>query len=244
MATALDVISDAFAMLGVYGAGGTASAADVALALQVLNDMLDSWSNESLATFVILETSFPIVPGQQSYTIGPSGANITAARPIRILEDPGTAFVRDTNSNDFAIQVWPRDKWNQIGDKGDTGNIPTVLFYDPRFPLGVLNLWPVPNLSGYTVYFDAYQQFGAFASASAAFSFPPGYKRAVGVNLAVELKPYFLDGTIDPVLIKIAADTKAAIKRSNRRELFAETDDALVARSRAQYNIYSDRFGI
>lgn len=244
MATALDVIVDAFAMLGVYQTGDTITSADQTLGLQVLNDMLDTWSTESLATFCILENNFPTVPGQQSYTIGPSGANITATRPIRILEDPGTAFVRDANNNDYPIEVWPRDKWNTIGSKLVTGNIPEVLFYDPQFPLGVINLFPVPNLSGYTVYFDSYQQLGAFATVGATFAFPPGYKRAMGTNLAVELKPYYVDGNLDPVIIKSANETKAAIKRANRRDVFADTDDALVARSSQGYNVYSDSYGV
>jgi hypothetical protein len=241
--TALDVITDAFLMLGVYGPGDTIATIDQTTGLQVLNDMLDVWSNESLATFCILENNFPVVSGQQSYTIGPSAAQITATRPISILEDPGTVFVRDSNNIDYPMEVYPRDKWNVIGDKFVTGNIPEVLFYDPQFPLGVINLWPIPNLGGYTVYFDSYQQLGAFATVSTAFSFPPGYKRAMGTNLAVELKPYYADGQLDPVIVKSAADTKGSIKRSNRRDVFADTDPSLIANSSQFYNVYSDSYG-
>lgn len=243
MATALDVITDAFAMLGVFEQGATIPSGDQAQGLQVLNDMLDSWSTESLSTFCILEVNFPVVANQQSYTIGPAGANITATRPIGILEDPGTVFVRDSNNIDYPLEVYPRDKWNVIGDKFVTGNIPEVLFYDPQFPLGVINLWPIPNLGGYTLFFDAYQQLGGFASTATAFAFPPGYKRAVGTNLAIALKPYYADGALDPVIVKEAAETKGNIKRSNRRDVFSDTDPALVANSSQFYNIYSDNYG-
>lgn len=243
MTQALDVITDALQLLGVYGAGDTISTADQTLGLQVLNDLLDVWSNESLAAFAILEQTFPVVAGQQAYTIG-SGGNINATRPLRIIEDPGSAFVRDSQNNDYPLEVWPRDRWNQIGDKSDSGNIPQVIFYDPQYPLGVINLWPVPNMGGYTVFFDSYQQLGNFASVSTTFSFPPGYKRALGLNLAISLKPYFADGQLDPIIVQQAAETKGILKRTNRRDIFAQSDEALLNRGyTGDYNIFDDSFG-
>lgn len=241
MATAADVILDALQMLGVYGAGDTVSAADQAIGLSVLNDMLDVWSNESLASFCILEQSVSLITGQQSYTIG-TGGNINATRPLKILEDPGTCFVRDQNGNDYPVAVVPRDEWNLIVDKTVSSNIPDVLFYDPQFPLGVINLWGVPNIGGYTLFFDSYQQLGGFPTAATTFSFPPGYKRAVGTNLAVSLKPYFADGQLDPLILKEAAETKGSIKRTNRREIFAQYDAYITASGNGQYDIYNDSY--
>jgi hypothetical protein len=42
------------------------------------------------------------------------------------------------------MEVVPRDKWNQIGNRSSTitSQIPSVLFYDPQFPLGVINVFP------------------------------------------------------------------------------------------------------
>lgn len=239
MSTALDVITDAFQLLGVYGAGDTIATADQTLALQVLNDTLDVWSNESLAAFCTSTQSFQVVAGQSTYTIG-SGGQINATRPIRLIDGPGACFLRDGNNNDFPIDVVPQDVWNEIGNKTDTSNIPDTLFYDPQYPLGIINLFPVPSLSGYTVFLTSYQQLGDFASVSTPIAFPPGYKRALGLNLAVELKPYFADGQLDPIIIQKAAETKGILKRANRREIFAEFDPELVARGAPSYNIYRD----
>lgn len=242
MATALDVITDALQMLGVYGSGDTISSSDQSLCLQVLNDLLDVWSNESLAAFAILEQNFALTATKQSYTIG-AGGDINATRPLKILEDPGTAFVRDANNNDFGLEVWPRDKWNTIAEKSVSGNIPQVLFYDPQYPLGVINLWPVPNIGGYTAYFDSYQQLGSFATVNTTVSFPPGYKRSIGLNLAIELKPYFIDGQLDPIIVARAAETKGILKRTNRRDIFAQYEGEITARPAGSYNIYSDNYG-
>src|SRR5579863_8507426 len=103
-------------MLGVYGTSDTLSSGDAQLGLTTLTDMLDSWSNESLTTFATLEQSFVLVPGQQSYTIG-TGGQINLTRPIRILEGPGSAYVQDSNGNNYPMEVVPRDKWNQYTNR-------------------------------------------------------------------------------------------------------------------------------
>ena len=36
-------------------------------------------------------------------------------RPIRIIDGPGTAYIRDSNNNDYAVDVVPQDKWNMTG---------------------------------------------------------------------------------------------------------------------------------
>jgi len=243
MTTALDIITDAFNMLGVYGNGDTINLYDQALALQVLNDMFDSWSNDSLTAYCIKEVNFPLVVNQQTYTIGTSGgANINSTRPLYIIDSPGTCFIRDTNNNDFPVQVVTQDYWNQIGLKTNTSNIPSVLFYDPQFPLGNINLFPVPNVP-YTCFFDAYLQMGNFATTGDSFSFPPGYKMASSSNLAVHLKPYYQDGQLDPLIIVKATQSLAAIKRTNSKPVEAEYDPEIVSRTTPTYNIYRDRSG-
>ena len=55
MTTALDIITGAYGLLGIYGVGSAIASQDAQLGLSVLNDMLDSWSNESLTTFATLD---------------------------------------------------------------------------------------------------------------------------------------------------------------------------------------------
>ena len=55
MATAQDMINEALKLIAVYAPGETPTDADIEQGLTCLNDMLDSWSNESLATYAVLE---------------------------------------------------------------------------------------------------------------------------------------------------------------------------------------------
>lgn len=239
--TALDIITDALRMLGVYAPGETLSDADAEQGLITLNDMMDSWSNESLACIAVLEQHYTLVPGTAAYTIG-SGGTINQTRPLKIIKDPGTAYVQDANGNNYPMEVVERDRWNMIGNRSQVNsNFPTVLFYDPEFPLGILNFFPVPN-SGYTAYWDSLLQLSEFSNLQSTLSLPPGYKMAIQSNLALELKPYFLDpaAQLDPLLVRKASDSKGNIKRTNIREVIAVYDTELVSRASPTYNVFRD----
>lgn len=228
-------------MLGVYSPGETMSDADAERGLSVFNDMLDSWSNESLACYAVLEQSGTLIVNQQSYTIG-TGGNFNVTRPMRINVGPGCARIRDASGSDYDMEVVPQEKWNLIGLKTNTSNIPDTLFYDPQFPLGIINVFPVPNIA-YTMYWDSYLQLVNFANLSSTMALPPGYKRAFTTNLAVCLKPYFRDAQIDPLIILEAQERKGNIKRTNMRENIALMDPELVSRASPVYNIFRDKSG-
>lgn len=238
MATAQSLIQTALELLGVYAPGETMSAADSARGLQVLNAMMDEWSNESLFCYAILEQSCPLVVGQSQYTVGPGG-NVNGPRPLKIIEGPVAAYIMDVNNNRYPVAVIPQDRWNMIGLLTNTSNIPDTMFYDPQYPLGIINLFPTPNESN-TLYFDSYLQLSDFANLTTAMSLPRGYESAIYHNLALHLKPFFKDAQIDPLIIQLASNAKAAVKRTNIRENIANFDAEIVSRAAPTYNIYRD----
>lgn len=242
-ATANDLILAALQEIGIYGSSDTMSSADAALGLTVLNDMIDSWSNESLSCFCILEQSAPLVVGQASYTIG-TGGNFNMTRPLRILEGPGTAYVQDANGNNYPMEVVPRDKWNLYSNRSSliNSNFPNVLFYDPQFPLGRINILPYPNIA-YTMFWDSYLQLSEFPLLTTAISLPPGYNAAIRHNLAAELWPFFGTGPLDQTVIYLASQAKGNIKRTNIRPEEALYDPEIVSHAQVGYNVYTDSAG-
>jgi hypothetical protein len=241
--TARDLVNDALNMLGVYDSASPMTDADAEFGLKKLNQLMDMWSNMSLACYSVLEQSAPLVAGQASYTIGPGG-NFNMVRPISILTDPGTAYVQDSNGNNYPMSVVPRDKWNLYSNRSSiiTSNFPNVLFYDPQFPLGVINITPYPNLA-YTMFWDSYAQLSDFATLQVNLSLPPGYELAIVSNLAILMKSAFLDGPIDPTIPAIASESLGTIKRMNARELLAVYDSEIVSRGQVSYNPYTDSVG-
>ena len=237
--TALDLIRDSLELLGIYSPGDQISAADTSRMLSTLNDMLDVWSNESLTCYAWHTTSFLFLPGKNQYTIGPGG-DITDTRPLRVSDDPGSAWLLDVNNNRYPMDVLDQMAWNLRVTAVMNSDLPDTLFYDSQYPLGIVNIWPTPNLA-YTCCFSSYLQLGDFASLTSAFSLPPGYKRTIVTNLAVTAKPYFTGSQLDPLVLNEAMQTKGTIKRNNMRSQRSVYDPELIARGNSTYNIYSDR---
>ena len=53
MPTALDIIQDGLENNGIFASGEIIGDADAERSLTILNDMLDSWANESLICFAL-----------------------------------------------------------------------------------------------------------------------------------------------------------------------------------------------
>lgn len=236
--TAQDIVTDALEMLGIYAPGETPNSADSQRGLICLNDMLDSWSNESLSCFTILEQSLVLTPGVSQYTIGPGGA-VNGTRPLRLINGPGAAYIQDDQGNNYGMAVVPRDQWNLIGTRVVNSDVPDTLFYDPQFPLGVLNFFPIPNI-GWTAFWDSYQQLSQVSTLQTAVDLPPGYSLAIKSNLAVALKPYFQNAALDPEVAMKAAKSLGNIKRTNMRENVAVYDPEIISRATPTYNVYTD----
>lgn len=238
MTTAADMLKAAAQSLGFLGDNEVLSAASANSGLLGFNAMLDSWNGEGLTSYAIMEVTFSLVFNTQSYTIGPTGVWVTT-RPTQIFD----AFITDNNNLDYPLTLLTQDRWNDIGDKSITSQIPTTLFYDSQFPDGIINIFPVPLLP-YTITLDCQLQQVDFANLMTTLSMPPGYQRAYELNLALEMMgrgwPCVLDEKQIARLTENASQAKGNIKRANIKEVVAEYDGAIVSKSYATYNIYSD----
>jgi len=73
MTQPIDIISRALKDIGALEAGETPTPEAAQDAFDMLNDVLDQWSNESMMVTYKTEIIFPITSGQTQYTIGPNG---------------------------------------------------------------------------------------------------------------------------------------------------------------------------
>lgn len=246
MSTSNDIITFALKRIGVYAPGETVADSDAEDCLTALNDMLDSWSNENLTCYAKLEQSVALTVGKTTYTIGTSGgADINLTRPLKIDDSPVSAYIQDTNGNNFYLNVVPQEQWNMIANRSGNvnSNIPDTLFYDPQFPLGKINFWPQPNSGNYTAFWDSFLQLTTFTNLASSLSLPPGYKDALQKNLAIEVWPDFKSGEPPAWLIEQARVAKANVKRTNIKAVQAVFDPELVSRAIPTFNIYSGRDG-
>jgi hypothetical protein len=73
MTTPLDIISRSLKDIGALESGELPTADAAQDAFDMLNDLLDQWSNEGMMVYYQTEIIFPTVSGQTQYTIGPGG---------------------------------------------------------------------------------------------------------------------------------------------------------------------------
>jgi hypothetical protein len=92
MTQPIEIISRALKDIGALEAGEVPTPDAAQDALDMLNDLIDQWSNEGMMIYNVTEIVFPLISGQTQYTIGPDpstanyiGASITGSIVGKIL---------------------------------------------------------------------------------------------------------------------------------------------------------------
>lgn len=211
MATVQTVINRSLRLLGVLASGETPIADETSDALTALNAMLDSWRNDKLMVYAHQDITVPLVASQASYTMGSSGANVTTTAPVK----PESAYVRKSGV-DYSLKMIDDATYQSIAQKTSASDIPEYLFFNHSYPNATIYLYPVPNEAN-NLYLRVWTPYSAFSAASDTFVMPQGYEDAIAYNLAVNLWPEFPGITLNPVVVKKAQDSLAAVKRLNRK---------------------------
>lgn len=111
--TALDLVVGALRSINALEAGETPNANDSSDALQVLNDMMESWSTDKLFVYAGVENILTWTPGQYQYTVGNpvsptgfSGTLVGGSPTISNVTVPSTLVAGGTIT-DLNAQVTP-----------------------------------------------------------------------------------------------------------------------------------------
>ena len=212
MATVADLCTQALQRLMVLQSDETPSAADLSTSFTVLNQLMDQWAGERLTIPNITRTTWTIVSGTSSYSVG-TGATINAARPV---------FVNSFAFSDSAVTPAVELPMVRLTDeayaaypiKTLTSPRPQYAWYNPTYPTGTVILLPVPTSSTLTGVMYAQTAVAQFSATSDTVSLPPGYQRFIITNLALDLAPMY-EREPTTSLIQAAMDSKAGIMRDN-----------------------------
>lgn len=192
-------------------------------ALGKLNRMLDKWNADPTTDFNTNFTSYTPTVNHQPHTIGPSGADWVAAlgRPDRIL---GANLIINTVSPAVRIPINVRDEawWRDQSVQGLATSIVTDLYYDPAWPNGNVNLWPIPTIA-YPIELMSEALFARYAMADTLW-LPYGYREAITLTLAELLAPG-CGQTVSPELKEAAIDARVVVFGNNIRSNNIRTRD-------------------
>lgn len=217
MATAGDLVDGALKELGVLGASDTAAGSESADGLTWLNRLIDILANHRLSVHTETRSTWSITANDGSYTVGSAG-DVAITRPV------GMAFIRavgfiDTSTDpdtEFPLHLLTEDEYAAITLKAQTSTYPECAHYNPTYATGTLTLWPVPTSTTLTGVIYAATPISQFAALSTTVSLPPGYEELLVTNLALALAASF-GVSPNPMLVKRAMDSMAAVKRANFR---------------------------
>ncbi len=221
--------------IGVLAAGETMVTADATTALDALNALVDQFKAERLQIHTTTRTVWSIVASTQDYTLG-TGGTINVARPVYIahvaLQDTTDSPVSEAPLNEMTDAAW-----QAVSQKTVTSPEPTDYYYNPTYPLGTLSLYPTPTGTTLQGVLYAPAAIAEFATLDTSVALPPGYRRMLIKNLALELcAPY--DRQPTALLVRQALEATQVVKRSNVRPVdMVFSPDALIGGGKGSFDI-------
>lgn len=232
MTTANELIESAALKMGAKDSGEALTPSEATDSLSILNSMLENMANKKLMVYQIVQDSFTWPALASSRTIGTAG-DFNATRPVRIEE--GTYF-RETNNQDYPVNIIRnRSTYDAIITKEITSTYPDHLFYDPAYPLGVLYVYPVPDVS-LTLKLNSWKTLQSFATLTTDLALPPGYRWMIEHNLAVALEAVF-SFTAPANVVREAKSSMSDLMRVNHIPVTASTEVYAVLKGAGVGNI-------
>ena len=234
-----DVLKDAMGLIGAIEIDESPSSSDMALALRTANVMIDRWSSNRLMLRSSVKLSFPLVAGKNSYTIGLSGADVTAPKPIKIY----SAYIKDQANLDLPLEIIDTTTYDNLSDKDVSIGQPMYLAYDSlatQQPIqtGQISIYATPDRP-YILNCQIDNYLTEFVNLTDTVTFEPAYYEALIYNLAVRLFRHFNDSKVNvPIdIVGIANNSLSNIRNMNAVNTIAVME---MPGKVGKYNIYSD----
>lgn len=245
MATVLDSISGALTELGVLAAGETPTAVDASDALVAFNNLIDQWKAENLSIFTVKRTTFTITSGTQTYQVGTGAGSVVLIEPPAFIDAVSFSDSSTSPATEYPMRSLTDAEFEAIRIRTLTSPLPQAYYYNRSLAAvsgalaATLTLFPVPTSTTLTGVLYSPQPVAEFANLTDVILLPPGFKRMILKNLALEMAPSY-SRQADPLLFKQAQDAVAVVKRSNSKLIDIQfSAEALVGGGGGAWSIYT-----
>lgn len=205
MATANYLIDRAYTLIGYKDMVEPLQGQEYSYALNLLNDMIDSWNTQNL--FIVSTVKVTTNVSASPVTIGPA-MTINVTRPVSIADG---CFIRVSNV-DYPLEQITRVEYNDIVLKASTSTIPLYFYYEDTLPTGNIYLYPAPS-GTVSLNLQLRTTLSVFANLTTDYPLAPGYSKAITYSLGEELATGLRE--LPPRFYKQADLARRVIRRSN-----------------------------
>lgn len=209
--TAIDLISRAMRLLGVYAVGETISPDEGETGLRALNSLVDSLANTNLLIYLKSTDAIPLTANQVSYSIGPTGTDFVTPRPVEVMQSSNVTYQGVT----YPLAKWYKQDYNSISIK-TIGGTPGVLYTEMSYPNITAYLWPIPGVAGMTLNLVSNKTITSFPYLTTPVLLPPGWEKMLAFLLAEDLSAEF-QVPVPQEVLKQASTIRKNIKRTNKQ---------------------------
>jgi hypothetical protein len=213
---AQQIITSALRLIGAVASGETLEPDEANDGLVVLNDFIDELRTQRLTIYITQHQVYPLTAAKQSYTIG-TGGDFNQQRPLWI---PYAGLIIDNAADvptEIGINVYSVQEYAGVYQKALQSTLTQAVYYDHGWDasgLGRLYLYPVPSVGTTSLVLYTPLAINEFANLTTRYTFPPGYRKMLKYNLAVQLAAEY-GRQVDPMVLDIARSSMANVKASN-----------------------------
>lgn len=205
--TARDLCKKAMLKAGITFKNETPDDDELNDALDTLNDLLDSYANESMLIYARTWETFTLSANVGKYTIGP-GQNFDTARPTFIKA--ATTTLPGSNA-DLPMKIIDDESYFDTLIVKSQAGVPEFLNYDNAYPYANIRLWTVPS-QVMALNLLTEKPLTTFLTLDQLIVLPPGWKRMLISNLGADLAGEY-GQPINPNLQATANKSMGLIKR-------------------------------
>ncbi len=139
--TTNELIVNSLYMLGELGVGETPNAFMLSTGLELINELLDKFSNDSIYIPFLTTVNFNMVPGQSEYTLSTlTGADVNSDRVVDLSMANYTI-----NFINYPIKIVDKAQYYGVTKQNNLDARPSIVFLNKQATESIVTFYPAPD---------------------------------------------------------------------------------------------------
>ena len=181
--TPISIITDGYFDAGILQEGQTPNPEQIVSGMRRLTGMINLWQTQGLKLWLNVDISVPLVTGQGTYVLSPTG-DVVMTKPLRVIQ----AWYTDANNIRRPLTVLSWDDYARLSQIVQTGAINSYFVNKKDTSLSVF-FWLNPDATAATgtAHLLLQAQVTNFIAVNETMNFPIEWKLALHWGLADEV---------------------------------------------------------